>query len=138
MRSKQKCARLSNAPQVAIQESHPFIGANAESSHSTCSIAVPTEGDSRGRLRQVTEHLTTFNWDNLPDLSDLLADDGLRDDDEEMPEIIQDMVDDPPVPVVNDEPSDEPENRETDEESIRRTVSELTSIVNMSCIDYHI
>lgn len=130
MPSKRKRVR-SDAPQVTIQESHPFIGANAESSHSTRSIAVPTQGDSRGRLRQVTEHSTIFNWDNLPDLSNLLADDA--DGDEEMPELIQDMVDDPPVPVVNDEPR---EDRETDEESVRRTVSELTSIVNISCI-YH-
>lgn len=130
MPSKRKRACISNAPQVTIQESHPLIGHAGPSQqiHQTRNINVPTQGDSRGRLHQVTEHSTTFRWDAVPDLSNLLV--HRLGEDEEMPFATEDMVDDPPLPVIDDVG----QTRETDAESVRRTVSKLTFIF-ISCTD---
>lgn len=136
MPSKRKRART-NAPQVSVLESHPLIGNShhAGPSQSTRNIVVPTQSDNRGRLHQVTEHsATAFNWDGLPDLTNILA--GHEGEDEDMPGTVQDTVDNPPLPDIDD---DEREIGEADTESVRRTVSsKLIHIVNISCIDYKI
>ena len=79
-----------------------------------------SHGDGRGRLHQVMEYSTAaFSWDPVPDLSGLL-------DPELDGDTMEGMVEDPPLPVVDEGPH---QGRETDSESVRRTVSKLISIM---------